>query len=62
MKDAVLNAVQRHLDELAAKEASSPDEPFVAKGRLKGLEHLIGCFDGPHDLSTNPKYMEGFGE
>jgi hypothetical protein len=24
---------------------------------------LIGCIkDGPSDLSTNPKYMEGFGE
>ena len=22
----------------------------------------IGCFDGPTDLSTNPKYMEGFGQ
>lgn len=21
----------------------------------------IGCFEGPADLSTNPKYMEGFG-
>lgn len=21
----------------------------------------IGCFEGPPDLSTNPKYMEGFG-
>lgn len=23
---------------------------------------LIGAFDGPGDLSTNPKHMEGFGE
>jgi hypothetical protein len=23
---------------------------------------LVGCFEGPGDLSTNPKYMEGFGE
>lgn len=23
---------------------------------------LIGVFDGPGDLSTNPKYMEGYGE
>lgn len=22
---------------------------------------LIGCVEGPEDLSTNPKYMEGFG-
>lgn len=23
---------------------------------------LVGCCEGPGDLSTNPKYMEGFGE
>jgi len=22
---------------------------------------LVGCGEGPGDLSTNPKYMEGFG-
>lgn len=29
-------------------------EAFAAVG-------AIGCFEGPPDLSTNPKYMEGFG-
>jgi metal-responsive CopG/Arc/MetJ family transcriptional regulator len=23
---------------------------------------LVGCAEGPVDLSTNPRYMEGFGE
>jgi metal-responsive CopG/Arc/MetJ family transcriptional regulator len=23
---------------------------------------LVGCAKGPGDLSTNPKYLEGFGE
>lgn len=23
---------------------------------------VLGCYDGPTDLSTNPKHMEGFGE
>lgn len=23
---------------------------------------LVGCLEGPGDLSTNPKYMDGFGE
>ena len=23
---------------------------------------ILGCFDGPADLSTNPEYREGFGE
>ncbi len=22
---------------------------------------ILGCFDGPTDLATNPKHMEGFG-
>lgn len=22
---------------------------------------LVGCFEGPRDLSTDPKYMEGYG-
>ena len=60
MKDAVLDAVRRQLDDLAAQDA---DAPFVPTGRLKGAEHLIGCFQsGVPDLSTNPKHMEGYGE
>ncbi|HET6880719.1 MAG TPA: ribbon-helix-helix protein, CopG family [Pirellulales bacterium] len=23
---------------------------------------IVGCGEGPGDLSTNPKYMEGYGE
>jgi hypothetical protein len=26
------------------------------------VKHLIGQVDGPSDLSTNPKYVRGFGE
>ena len=55
MKDAVLEAVRRLLSEIENEEA------FVPTGRLKGSEHLIGCFNGPEDLSTNKKYMEGYG-
>jgi hypothetical protein len=25
------------------------------------MKDLVGCFDGPGDLSTNPKHMEGYG-
>ena len=25
------------------------------------MKHLVGTIDGPSDLSTNPKYMEGYG-
>jgi hypothetical protein len=39
--------------------------PPVGKRPLSALElagDLVGCAEGPGDLSTNPKYMEGFGE
>lgn len=57
MKDAVLDAVRHRLGELAEDE-----EPFTPTGRLRGAEHLIGCFEGPEDLSTNEAHMEGYGE
>jgi Ribbon-helix-helix protein, copG family len=51
-------AVDAHLAQ-DAPSASSPERPTVAE--LVG--HLAGCLDGgPPDLSTNKKYMEGFGE
>ena len=57
MKEAVLEAVRRRLDEIER------EEPFVPKGRLKGGEHLIGCFrSGLGDLSTNKVHLEGYGE
>jgi hypothetical protein len=31
-------------------------------GEAAGRLGLIGCVDGPADLSTNPAYMEGFGQ
>lgn len=36
----------------AARESVSFDQ----------IKHLLGVIEGPGDLSTNPKYMEGFGE
>ena len=29
---------------------------------LEAARPWIGCVEGPGDLATNPKYMEGFGE
>jgi hypothetical protein len=29
---------------------------------LEAAGDLIGCVEGPGDLSTNPKYMEGYGK
>ncbi len=35
------------------------DQPLSA---LDLAGDLVGCFEGPGDLSTNPKYMEGYGK
>ncbi len=32
------------------------------RNMAEALNSLGGTFDGPKDLSTNPKYFEGFGE
>jgi hypothetical protein len=44
----------------AGKENGQSEESLYEALSRRGL---IGCIaDGPPDLSTNPKYMEGFGE
>ncbi len=54
----VRQAVENYLTALPEPDLSIP-APTV--GELVG--HLAGCLDdGPSDLSTNKKYMEGFGE
>lgn len=55
MKQAVLDAVQRQLDDL------DKQVPYVPTGRLKAAQHLIGTFDGPPDLTVNKDYMDGYG-
>lgn len=52
-KEAVLRLVEQAL---AEEEIEAPQGSF-----LSGIEHLIGSVEGPPDLSSNPKYMEGFG-
>jgi Arc/MetJ-type ribon-helix-helix transcriptional regulator len=45
--------------EALERERSQKDRPKSCRDLLADLE---GSFDGPPDLSTNPKYMEGFGQ
>jgi hypothetical protein len=45
-----------------ALEASLTEAPAPPAGSLlEAMGDAIGCVDGPSDLSTNPKYMDGFG-
>ncbi len=66
--DAKLTTVARR--RRASKSAVVRDalEAFFASdGRLRGVSvldlagDLAGCVEGPRDLSTNKKYMRGFG-
>jgi len=52
-KEAVLRLVEQALsgDKIEVQQDSF----------LSGIEDLIGSVEGPSDLSTNPKYMSGFG-
>ena len=53
-KSAVVRAI---LDEYLS-QGESP-----AKGScLELLADLVGCVEGPRDLSTNPRHMRGFGQ
>jgi hypothetical protein len=47
----------------AALEQFFNGERVITPGSaLEAVQPWIGCVEGPGDLSTNPKYMEGFGE
>lgn len=51
-------AVMRLVDEALEHEPLSvPEGSF-----LEGIEHIVGSVEGPSDLSTNRKYMEGLGD
>lgn len=64
----VKEALQKLLDErLAVREARKERvlnlKPFPDGQTLGDLmKDVCGKYEGPGDLSTNPKYMEGFGE
>ena len=53
-KEAVMRVIEQAL------EGESLEVPVGSF--LDGIEHLVGSVEGPRDLSSNPKYMEGFGK
>jgi hypothetical protein len=50
--------------ELVAAHSVSADSSAMSRTLFDVLTErgILGCFEGPTDLSTNPKHMEGFGE
>jgi len=51
------DVVREALEEMLNGEVRAPQGSF-----LEAAQRWIGCAQGPGDLSTNPKYMEGFGK
>jgi hypothetical protein len=51
--EVVREALEQYLNGQQSVPAGSALEAFLP---------WVGCVDGPADLATNPKYMEGFGK
>ena len=68
--DAKLNRAAQQRDQTKSAVVREALEQFLngrrtRKKSVSALElagDLVGCCQGPGDLSTNPKYMEGFGK
>lgn len=52
-KEAIMRLVD---DALASDPIQAQPGSF-----LDGIEDLVGSVEGPEDLATNPKYLDGFG-
>jgi hypothetical protein len=46
----------------ALETALKPRRGKTAPCAIDLVKDLVGCIKGPRDMSTNPKYLEGFGE
>jgi metal-responsive CopG/Arc/MetJ family transcriptional regulator len=66
------DSLDRELDQLASERHTT--RSAIMREAIKSLSKkkkrsaldlagdLVGCLHGPGDLSTNPKYMRGFGK
>jgi Arc/MetJ-type ribon-helix-helix transcriptional regulator len=69
LPEPVADWLERHAKETkrtrSAVIRAALERERAGKNRPKSchdlLQDVCGSFDGPPDLSTNPKYMEGFG-
>jgi Arc/MetJ-type ribon-helix-helix transcriptional regulator len=64
--DAKLERVAKARGQSKSEVVRAALERFLDGERpMSALElagDLVGCCEGPSDLSTSPKYMEGYGE
>ncbi len=60
LADLVHKALAEDNGGASDSDEGEPEESFYDAAKRLGF---IGCIEGgPSDMSTNPKYMEGFGE
>lgn len=50
-------AILRLVDASLLEKDTAPRGSF-----LEGIEDLVGSVEGPADLSSNPRYLDGFGK
>ena len=63
LSEAVQDAIADELlARIEAEEVQQQESEVLETIPFERIEHLLGVFEGPGDLSTNPKYMDGFGE
>ncbi len=58
-KQSKSSLVRAALEQFLNRKQLLKSERTISALELAG--DLVGCAAGPGDLSTNPKYMEGFG-
>lgn len=62
-RGSVLDLVRDLVGKFEFDSSAAPGPRIVPRpgSALELAGDLVGCIEGPGDLSTNPKYMEGFG-
>lgn len=61
VREALENLLEGRRAKIAARVAGI--QPFPdGESAYDRMKHLCGIIEGPGDLSTNPKYLEGLGE
>jgi hypothetical protein len=57
------SALKRNSRSIALRRAVPAHPVAVLPGSFyERARHLIGTISGPGDLSTNPRYMDGYGQ
>ena len=62
LPEAERQQVRDALNHQQKSSAEARELPEFEPVPFERIKHLAGSYEGPGDLSTNPKHMEGFGQ